>query len=394
MNNGKYGFSQLVDLVVRYQFQQQVARYQGDKHVKSFTCWEQFLALVFGQLTFRKSLRDIVVCLNAHQNKLYHLGFRSAVHLPTLAKANERRDWQIYRDFAVLLIAEARKLYAETELETLDISDAVYVIDSTTIELCLNLFPWAQYATKQAAVKLHLGLELHGNIPAFFAFSSVKMADVKFLDQVEYEAGAYYVFDRGYLDFRRFFAINKADAFFITRAKISWSFRRLYSRPTKENTGVCCDQIVVERNHHNGTKYPAKMRRVKYYDALNKHYYVFVTNNFELPAETIAELYKQRWQVELFFKWLKQHLAIEVFWGRSANAVKTQICVAIAAYLLVIIWKKRQHVERNTYEILQIFSVSLLEKIPLTKLIFQREIRNDSETNEKLALLWGKQTRH
>ena len=383
-----------MDLVVRYQFQQQVTRYQGDKNVKSFTCWDQFLALVFGQLTFRKSLRDIVVCLNAHQNKLYHLGFRSAVHLPTLAKANERRDWRIYRDFVMLLIAEARKLYADTELETLEISEAVYVIDSTTIELCLSLFPWAEIAKKRAAIKLHLGLELHGNIPAFFSFSSVKMADVKYLDQVEYEAGAYYVFDRGYLDFGRFFEINTAKAFFVTRAKITWSYRRLYSKPVDKNTNICCDQVVVEGRHHHQRKYPEKMRRIKYYDAPTKHYYVFITNNFILPASTIAELYKQRWQVELFFKWLKQHLSIESFWGRSDNAVKTQICVAIAAYLLVVIWKKRYHVERNTYEILQIFSVSLLEKIPLTELIFHQKIQNDSVLNEKLALLWEKQTRH
>lgn len=390
MNHGKYGFSQLVDLVVRYQFQQFVTRYRGDKYVRSFTCWEQFLALVFGQLTFRKSLRDIVVCLNAHQNKLYHLGFRSSIRLPTLAKANEHRDWRIYRDFACSLISEARSIYANEKLKTLDITEAIYVIDSTTIELCLNLFPWAQYATKQAAVKLHLGLELHGNIPAFFALSSVKTADVRYLDQVEYEAGAYYVFDRGYHDFRRFFAINSAHAFFITRAKAYRSFRRLYSFPVKENTDICCDQIVVIKHRQNVKKYPEKIRRIKYYDSLNNYYYIFITNNFELPAETIAELYKQRWQVELFFKWLKQHLAIEVFWGRSENAVKTQICVAIAAYLLVIIWKKRQNIKRNTYEILQIFSVSLLEKIPLTELIFQRELQNNDELNEKLALLWEK----
>lgn len=379
-----------MDLVVRYKFQECVERYHGNKRVRNFVCWEQFLALSFGQLAFRKSLRDIVVCLVAHQHRLYHLGFRSTVGLSTLARANEHRDWRIFRDLVLILISEARKIYADTELETLEIGEAVYIIDSSTIELCLKLFPWGQYATKQSAIKLHLGLELHGNIPAFFAFSSVKTADVKYLDQVEYEAGAYYVFDRGYIDFKRFYKIHQAKSFFVTRAKRDWSFKRLYSSPIKKKTGIRCDQIVVESTHHNGERYPEKMRRVKYYDSLNKHYYVFITNNFDLPSETIAELYKQRWQVELFFKWLKQHLAIEVFWGRSENAVKTQICIAIATYLLVVIWKKRHHVERNTYEILQIFSVSLFEKIPLTKLIFQNIPQKTFGVSEKQALLWEK----
>lgn len=375
-------------LAARYQFHLCVTRYRGEYRVKQLTCWEQFLALAFGQLSFRKSLRDIVVCLTAHREKLYHLGFRSIVYLPTLAKANERRDWRIYRDFASILITEARKRYARTEVETIAIDEAIYVIDATTIELCLALFPWARLAHHQAAIKLNVGLELHGNIPSFFAFSGGKTPDVFFLDQVAYELGAYYVVDRGYMDFGRLYQIHTSGAYFITRAKMGWSFRRLYSRPVDKRTGVRCDQVVVEGRHHHRKKYPAQMRRIKYYDTLTRRSYVFVTNNFALPATVIAELYKQRWQVELFFKWLKQHLAIESFWGRSANAVKTQICVAIATYLLVAILKKHLHIDRNTYEILQILSVSLFDKIPIIELISNSPTPIYDCPLQKQAQLW------
>jgi len=369
MNQGKYVFSQVMETVVRYRFDKCVARFKGEHRVKNLTCWEQFLSLSFGQLTFRKSLRDIVICLTAHREKLYHAGFRQPIHLSTLADANERRDWRIYRDFAVSLITEARKLYADDKLPTLEISEAAYVLDSTTIELCLSLFPWAHLPHDQAAIKMHLSLELHGNIPAFFDFSGGKEADVFFLDRVIFEAGAYYVFDRGYHDFGRFFKINEAGAYFVTRAKINSSFRRLYSNPVDEKTGVRCDQIVVEGYHHWARKYPAQLRRIKYFDSTTKKYYVFMTNNFDLPAAAIAELYKQRWQVELFFKWIKQHLSVESFWGRSANAVKMQICVAISTYLLVLILKKKFRLEQNTYEILQILSVSPFDKTPIVELI-------------------------
>lgn len=245
MHQGKYVFSQIMESVVRYQFNQCVERYHGEYRIKNLTCWEQFLALSFGQLSFRNSLRDIVVCLSAHQEKRFHLGFRSVVYLPTLARANERRDWRIYRDFVTILIAEAHRLYANDKLPTLEISEAVYAIDSTTIELCFSLFPWAKVPNKQASIKLHLGLELHGNIPSFFTFSSGKEADVLFLDKIKFETGAYYIFDRGYLDFGRFYTINQTGAFFVTRAKTSWSFRRLYSNQIDKNTGIRCDQIVV-----------------------------------------------------------------------------------------------------------------------------------------------------
>lgn len=388
MHQGQYVLSQIMDGVVRYQFHQCVARYRGGYYVKRLSCWEQFLALTFGQLSFRKSLRDIVVCLRAHREKLYHLGFRSVVYLPTLAKANERRDWRIWRDFARLLIVEARQWYARTGMETLAIEEAVYVLDATTIALCLSLFPWARLPGKQAAIKLRVGLELHGNIPSFFAFSGGKTPDVFFLDDVTYEGGAYYVFDRGFLDFGRFYHIHTSGAYFITRAKVGWSFCRLYSRPVDKRIGVRCDQVVVEGRHHHQRKYPALMRRVKYYDDKEQRSYVFITNNFELPAATIAALYKQRWQVELFFKWLKQHLAIESFWGRSANAVKTQICVAIAAYLLVTLLKKQLRIDRPTYEILQILSVSLFEKIPIVELISNFQPPMNEYPLQKQAQLW------
>jgi len=388
MHQGKYVFSQIMEQVVRYQFNQCVARYQGEYRVKNLTCWEQFLSLSFGQLSFRKSLRDIVVCLNAHREKLYHLGFKSSIHLPTLARANERRDWRIYRDYAELLITEARILYVHDSISTLAINEAVYVIDSTTIELCLTLFHWARVQVKQAAIKLHLGLELHGNIPSFFALSSGKTADITFLDQIKYEIGAYYIFDRGYMDFERFFKMNEAGVFFVTRAKHNWSFRRLYSHSVDERTGVRCDQTVVQGSQHYPRKYQGKLRRIKYYDTKSKRYYVFITNNFTLPAETIAELYRQRWQVELFFKWIKQHLSIESFWGRSANAVKIQICVALCAYLLVAILKKKLRINRNSYEILQILSVSPFDKTPITKLISEFQLPIPEPPLQKQAKLW------
>jgi hypothetical protein len=369
MNQGKYIFSQVVDTVIRYRFNQCVARYKGERRVKNLTCWEQFLSLSFGQLSFRKSLRDIVVCLTAHQDKLYHLGFRAPVRRSTLADAGERRDWRIYRDFAASLIADARKIYAGDTLGTLQISEAVYAIDATTIELCLSLFPWARIPKRQAAIKLNLGLDLRGGIPSFFAFSIGRKADIWYFDQINFEAGSYYVFDRGYHDFQRFSKIDEAGAYFVTRAKKNWAFRRLYSNPTDETTGVRCDQIVVDGHPSWARKYPGQMRRIKYYDAVSKRYYVFMTNNFTLPAATIAELYRQRWQIELFFRWIKQHLSVESFWGRSPNAVKTQICVAIATYLLIAILKKRLRIERSTYEILQILSVSLFNKIPIVELI-------------------------
>lgn len=388
MHQGKYVFSQIMDRVVRYQFNQCVARYQGEYRVKRFSCWEQFLSLAFGQLSFRESLRDIVVCLAAHSSKLYHVGFRAPVMLPTLAKANEKRDWRIYRDYATTLIQEARVLYAQDRPVDLDLNGAVYLIDSTTIELCLNLFPWARLIKVRAAVKLNLELSLSGNIPSFFDFSSGKEHDVSFLDRIMFEPGAYYVFDRGYLDFARWHTIHRAGAFFVSRAKDNLSFRRLYSHPVNKVTGVRCDQTIVLSGYYSAKEYSEQLRRIKYYDHSTDRSYVFLTNDFVLDATTIARLYKYRWQIELFFKWVKQHLSIKSFWGRSENAVKTQICIALCAYLLVAILKKRLGIKRNSYEILQILSISLFDKMPLIQLISVFVLPEDDSQAQKQATLW------
>ena len=388
MHQGKYVFSQIMEFVVRYQFIQCVERYHGEYRVKHLTCWEQFLALAFGQLSLRKSLRDIVVCLSAHREKLYHLGFRSPIYLPTLARANERRDWRIYRDYALVMITEARGVYANDYSSLPDIDGAVYAIDSTTIELCLKLFPWAKLKTVRAAVKLSLGLEIHTNVPSFFAITSGKEHDVHFLDQIVYEEKSYYLVDRGYLDFARLYCIHRAGAYFVTRAKSNWSFRRLYSRQVNKAIGVRCDQVVVLSNYYPAKDYPEKLRRIAYYDTETDQRYVFVTNNFDLPAQVIADLYKHRWRIELFFKWIKQHLSIESFWGRSANAVKIQICVALATYLLVAIMKKELRVERNSYEILQILSVSQFDKTSIAKLISEFQLPIPEQSSQKQARLW------
>lgn len=374
--------------VVRYQFNQCVNRYSGNRRVRKFTCWEQFLAMSFGQLSLRESLRDIVVCLSAHRDKHYHLGFHSPITKSTLADANENRDWRIWRDYAQLLIAEAGRLYGSELPEDLNLQTSVYVIDSTTIELCLKLFPWARLVTTRAAIKLHLGLSLTGNLPAFFDFSSGKQPDVLFLDQVEIIPGAYYVLDRGYTDFERLHDIHQCQAFFVIRAKSGLKFRRLYSRPVDKTTGLRCDQVVVLTNYYTRRKYPSKLRRVKYWDAETQQCYVYLTNAEEPAASTIALLYKHRWQIELFFRWVKQHLSIKAFWGRSANAVKTQICIALCMYLLVAIVKKRLELERSPYEILQILSVSLFDKSDLLKLISKFDLSIPNSDTEKQATLW------
>lgn len=389
MFQGKYVFSQVMDTVVRYQFNQCVARYKGEYWVKRFSCWEQFLAMAFGQLSFRASLRDVVVCLTAHGQKLYHVGFRSPVMLPTLAKANEQRDWRIYRDYATTLIQEARRLYTHDLPIDLDLKGAVYLIDSTVIELCLSLFPWARLIKVRAAIKLNLELSLSGNIPSFFDFSTGKEHDVLFLDRLVWEAGAYYVFDRGYLDFARWYTIHRAGAFFVSRAKDNLLFRRRYSHPTDKATGVRCDQTIGLAGYYPAQDYPEHLRRIKYYDLQTDRHYVFLTNDFNLEAATIARLYKYRWQIELFFKWVKQHLSIKAFWGRSENAVKTQICIALCAYLLVAILKKRLGIDRNSYEILQILSVSLFDKTPITTLVSEFDLHSFDDQAQKLPFLLG-----
>jgi len=389
MNQGKYVFSQVMEFVPYYQFNQCVKKYNGNYRVRSLSCWDQFLAMTFGQLTYRESLRDVVVCLRAQKSKLYHLGFRSQVTRPTLARINEKRDWRIYRDFAQILIDQARKLYCNDKEFNLDLEGAVYIIDSTIIELCLNVFKWARLVKTRAAVKLHLMLDLNGNIPAFFDITSGKVHDLEFLDMIELEAGAYYIMDQGYVDFERLFKIHEAGAFFIIRAKNDFVFKRLYSNKVDKIIGLRCDQVIKLSHHQSIKKYPDKLRRIKYFDKEDNKYFVFLTNDFNLKAKTIADLYKHRWQVELFFKWIKQHLKIKSFWGYSANAVKTQICIAICTYLIVAIIKKKLNIDRNLYEILQILSVSTFDKSRLAKLISEAELEEFEGLFEKQAKLSG-----
>lgn len=364
MNSGKTIFSQLMDFLPMYEFQKCVERYNGNYKMKSFSCWDQFLCLAFAQLTYRESLRDIEACLRAHQTKLYHMGFRGQVSRNTLANANQVRDWRIYADFAQTLIRVARSLYANEDFG-LDLQEVVYALDSTTIDLCLTLFPWAKFRKRKGAVKLHTLLDLRGGIPTLIYITHGKVHDIKFLDHLGIEPGAIYLMDRGYLDFARLYKIHQSMGFFVTRTKRNFNFKRLYSHPVDKASGLQCDQTIVVLNFYAKKDYPEKLRRVRFFDTeINKHL-VFLTNNFSLPALIIAELYRCRWQVELFFKWIKQHLRIKAFYGTSVNAVKTQIWTAISIYVLVAIIKKRLNLDQSLYTILQILSVTLFEKTPI-----------------------------
>jgi hypothetical protein len=364
VNSGRTIFAQLMDFVSPYEFRVCVDRYEGHYKVQTFSCWDQFLCLAFAQLTFRESLRDIQACLRVAQPKLYHMGFRSVVARNTLAHANEVRDWRIYADFAQGLIATARTLYA-TDPFGVALAATVYAFDSTTIDLCLALFPWATFRKRKGAVKLHALLDLRGNIPTVCFLTPASVHDVNLLDQVVIEAGAFYIFDRAYLDFARLYRLHQAKGSFVTRAKRNFRYRYLDSRPVDRTTGVHSDQIIRLYGFYSRQSYPERLRRIRYFDAAHRRWLVFLTNNFTLPALTIAQLYKCRWQVELFFKWLKQHLRIKAFYGTSENAVKTQLWIAIAVYVLVAIVKKRLRLEASLYTILQILSVSLFEKLPL-----------------------------
>ena len=388
MYDGSYVFAQVMERLPRHDFDACVARYHGEKYAKNFSCREQFLAMAFGQLAYRESLRDVVTCLSSHRSKLYHLGFRNAVAKTTLARANEKRNWRIYRDLALVLINEARTLYLDEPNIADDIHGSCYAIDSTSIELCLSLFSWAPYVSTKAAVKLHLGLDIRGSIPAFFDMTSGKVNDVNFLDFVSFERGAFYIMDRGYLDFGRLHAIHSAGAFFVTRAKHNMLFKRRYSNPVDATAGVLCDQIIFLTGKGTRGKYPDTLRRIKYRDAETGHVYVFLTNNVSASASSIALLYKNRWQIELFFKWIKQHLKIKTFWGQSENAVKTQICIALCAYLIVAILKKRLGIQRNLYEILQILSVSLFDKSGLVELFSRADLQRSVKSFENTLHLF------
>lgn len=381
MNSGKSIFSQLMDFLPAYEFRQCVERYQGNYKLKSFSCWDQFLCMAFAQLTYRESLRDIEACLRAQQTKLYHLGIRGQVSRNTLAHANSVRDWRIYADFAQVLITRARALYLDDNFGV-ELAQTVYALDATTIDLCLALFPWAEFRKHKGAVKLHTLLDLRGNIPTVVIITHGKVHEVNILDQLSFEAGAFYVMDRGYLDFARLYKLHLASAFFVTRARKRFDFQRLYSQPVNRATGVICDQIVTLVNPVPRKGYPEKLRRIRYLDVQTQKRLVFLTNNFSLPPLTIAQLYRSRWQVELFFKWIKQHLRIKKFYGTSMNALKTQIWIAISVYVLVAIVKKELQLEGSLYRMLQICSVSIFEKTPILQAL---SVTEDQSTLDHLC---------
>jgi len=367
MNFGRTIFGQVMNHLPHEVFQECVRRYQGDRYVKSFSCMDQFLCLAFAQMTYRESLRDIECCLRAHPKKIYHMGFRSTISRTTLAKANERRDWRIWADFAQELIRTARALYSQEDFGV-ELEQTAYAFDSTTIDLCLELFPWANFRKKKGAVKAHTLLDLRGNIPCWVHVTTGSVHDVNTLDLLPIEPGAFYIMDRGYLDFTRLFNLSQQGAFFVTRSKSNTQMKRRYSRPVDKTTGLRCDQTVVLAGVLARRNYPTEMRLVKFVDPETEKRLRFLTNNFAVPALAIAKLYRCRWQVELFFRWIKQHLRIKAFYGTSENAVKTQIWIAIAIYVLVAIVKKRHRLEKmSLYTILQICSVSAFEKTPISE---------------------------
>lgn len=383
MHAGKIIFSQLTDLIHPEQFRRCVRRYNGNYKVKTFSCWNQFLCMAFGQLTYRESLRDVETCLRSCPDQLHHMGIRGEVSHSTLADANRERDWRIYHDLAQVLIRRARSLYHD-EPTGLELSETVYALDSTTIDLCLNLFPWARFRRTKGAIKLHTLLDLRGSIPTFISISQGKQADVRVLDELVLEPGSFYVMDRGYVDFQRLYCFVLAAAFFVTRSKSTLKFNRLESQPVDLSTGVRSDQVVWLRNAASVKHYPDKLRRIRYIDPESHKSLVFLTNNFELPALVIAQLYKGRWKVELFFKWIKQHLRIKHFYGTSDNAVKTQIWISICVYVLVAIVRKQLGSERSLYSILQILSIHAFSKEPLQQVLKKWESQdlNDDFCNQ------------
>jgi len=377
MHVGKTVFAQVMDFIPMHEFHRCVHRYDGSYKVQSFSCWDHFLCMAFAQLTYRESLRDIEVCLRTQQSKLYHMGLRSTVSRSTLSYANTTRTWRIYADFAQVLIATAKELYRDDELGV-ELTNTVYALDSTTIDLCLSLFPWAHFRTHKAGVKLHTLLNLRGNIPSFLRISEGIVHDVNILDTVVPEPGSVYVMDRAYVDFERLHTLTQVFAYFVTRAKTNLQFKRLYSHTVDKTLGTLCDQTIQLTGFYSAQHYPDKLRRIKHHDAQTDKTFVFLTNNFLLPSPTIAQLYKCRWQIELFFKWMKQHLRIKAFYGTSENAVKTQIWIAVSVYALIAIIKKRLKLDHSLYTILQILSISLFEKEPLPQALTSIEPHTDN----------------
>ena len=388
MNTGKTLFAQLIDFLPLKTLGRIVARYDGDSRVRTLSCSEQYRAMAFAQLTYRESLRDIETCLSVQASKLYHMGFSEPVRRSTLADANEARDWRIYAELAQRLIAQARKLYAKEGLG-LELANTVYALDSTTIDLCLSVFPWAHFRTTKAAVKMHTLLDLRGNIPSFIHVSDGKLADVHALDLLVPEPGAIYVMDRAYVDFARLHALHQAGAFFVTRAKSNLKARRRYSASTDRTTGIICDQTIALDGHYAKQHYPERLRRIRLRDAETGKMLVFLTNNFDLPALTIAALYKNRWQVELFFKWIKQHLRIKQFYGTSENAVKTQIWIAVSVYVLVAIVKKRLRLDASLYTLMQVLSVTIFEKVPIQTALSSETSKCNTATENNQLNLFG-----
>jgi hypothetical protein len=387
MNQGRTVFSQLISFLPDREFRRCVERYQGDIRLRGFSCWDQYLAMAFAQLTYRESLRDIEACLRSMQGKLYHLGFRGKVARSTLADANESHDWRIFADFAQVLIAIARPLYARDPIGV-DLEQSLYALDSTTIDLCLSLFPWAKFRRHKAAVKIHTLLDLHGNIPTFIRVTSGDVHDVNLLDEILPEAGAFYVMDRAYIDFQRLFVFTLSSAFFVVRTKSNVLLQRRYSHPVDKSTGVRSDQTVILTSFESASVYPDALRRVSYFDAETNKRLKFLTNNFVLPAVAIAQIYKCRWQVELFFKWIKQHLRIKAFYGTSENAVKTQIWIAVSVYVLVAIIRKRLRLEASLYQTLQILSVTLFEKTPILSALQAIDMEADFAENINQLILF------
>ncbi len=387
MNQGRAVFSQLISFLPDREFRRCVERYRGDIRLRGFSCWDQYLAMAFAQLTYRESLRDIEACLRSIQGKLYHLGFRGKVARSTLADANECHDWRIFADFAQVLIGIARPLHARDPMGV-DLEQSLYALDSTTIDLCLSLFPWAKFRRRKAAVKMHTLLDLHGNIPTFIRVTSGDVHDVNILDEIMPEAGAFYVMDRAYIDFQRLYVFTLSSAFFVVRTKSNVLIQRRYSHPVDKNTGVRSDQTVILTSFESASAYPDALRRVSYFDVETNKRLKFLTNNFVLPALTIAQIYKCRWQVELFFKWIKQHLRIKAFYGTSENAVKTQIWIAVSVYVLVAIVRKRLGLEASLYQTLQILSVTLFEKTPILCALQALEAGADFAENVNQLILF------
>ena len=387
MNAGKYVLAQLLDWIHPEQFRRCVDRYGGNRHIRSFPCWSQFLCMVFAQLTWRESLRDIEACLNSRHCQLYHLGLRDKVHRTTLADANEVRDWRIYADLAQSLLRQARRLYVNEPLK-IQLDETIYALDASVIHLGLSLCPWARFDRERAAVKLHTQLDLRGSLPATVAITPAKMQEVTWLDSLEYEPGAFYLLDRGYLDYDRLIRIEQARAWFVVRARKRMRYCRLHSTPVDQSTGLRSDQIISLTAIYAAKEYPEKLRRVRFYDVKESRALVFLSNHFGLPALIIAQLYKQRWQVELFFKWIKQHLRIKAFYGRSDNAVRTQLWIAVCVYALVAIVRKQVKSHASLFEILQVLSVSTFDKTPISQLFCDAAARNENISSHNQLMLW------